>query len=48
LWAEIGNEMPFGRKISSEDSVKMLAVGSTSSFGRRAVLCLKEKVFGNM
>jgi hypothetical protein len=33
LWAEYGNEMPFSRKISSEDSVKMLAVGSTPSFG---------------
>jgi hypothetical protein len=37
LWAEFGNEMPFGRKISSEDSVKMLAVGNTLSFGRRTV-----------
>jgi hypothetical protein len=47
LWAEIGNEIPFDKKIFLEDSVKMLAVGSTSSFGRKAVLCLKEKVFGN-
>jgi hypothetical protein len=37
LWAEFGNEMLFGRKISSEDSVKMLPVGSTPSFGRRTV-----------
>jgi hypothetical protein len=39
--------MPFGGKISSEDSVKMLAVGSTPSFGRGTVLFLKEEVFGN-
>jgi hypothetical protein len=37
LWAEFGKEAPFGRKFSSKDSVKMLAVGSTPSFGRRAV-----------
>jgi hypothetical protein len=37
LWAEFGNEMPFGRKISLEDSVKILAVGSTPLFGRRTV-----------
>jgi hypothetical protein len=47
LWAEFGNEMPFGRKISSEDLVKMLAVGSTPSFGRETVLRLKEELFGN-
>jgi hypothetical protein len=47
LWAEIGNEIPFDKKISSEDSVKMLAVGRTPSFGRKAFLCLKEEVFGN-
>jgi hypothetical protein len=29
LWAEFGKEMPFGRKISSKYSVKMLAVGCT-------------------
>jgi hypothetical protein len=47
LWAEFGNEMPFGRKISLGESVKMLAVGSTPSFGRGTVLRLKEEVFGN-
>jgi hypothetical protein len=46
LWAEFGDEMPFGRKISSEDSVKMPVVGSTPSFGR-GTLRLKEEVFGN-
>jgi hypothetical protein len=46
LWAEFGKEMPFGRKLSSKHSVKVPAVGSTSSFGRRVVLCL-EKTFGN-
>jgi hypothetical protein len=33
LWAEFGKEMPFGRKIFSKDSVRMLAVGSMPSFG---------------
>jgi hypothetical protein len=47
LWAEFGNEMPFGRKISSEDLVKMLAFCSTPSFDRETVLRLKEEVFGN-
>jgi hypothetical protein len=37
LWAEFGKETPFGRKFSSKDSVKLLAVGSAPSFGRRAV-----------
>jgi hypothetical protein len=37
LWAEFGKEMPFGRKISSKDSVEILAVGNTPSFGRRTV-----------
>jgi hypothetical protein len=46
LWAEFGNEMPFGSKISSKDSVKMLAVGSTPSFGRRTVCALKRKLSG--
>jgi hypothetical protein len=33
-------------KISSEDSVKMLAVGNTPSFGRRTVCALKRKISG--
>jgi hypothetical protein len=37
LWAEFGKEVPFSRKFSSKDSVKILAVGSTPSFGRRDV-----------
>jgi hypothetical protein len=37
LWAEFGKEAPFGRKFSLKDSAKILAVGSTPSFGRRAV-----------
>jgi hypothetical protein len=37
LWAEFGKEAPFGRKFSSKDSVKILAVGSTPLFSRRAV-----------
>jgi hypothetical protein len=47
LWAEFGKKTPFGRKFSSKPSVKMPAVGSTPSFGRRAVLRLEEEVFGN-
>jgi hypothetical protein len=39
--------MPFGRKkISSEDSVKMLAVGNTPSFGKRTVCAFKGKFSG--
>jgi hypothetical protein len=37
LWAEFGKEAPFGKKFSSKDSVKILAVGSTPSFSRRVV-----------
>jgi hypothetical protein len=47
LWAEFGKKTPFGRKVSSKHSVKMPAVGSTPSFGRRAVSRLKEEEFGN-
>jgi hypothetical protein len=48
LWAEFGKEIPFGGKFSSKHSVKMLAVGRTPSFGRRAVLRLEEEAFGNI
>jgi hypothetical protein len=37
LWAEFGKGAQFGRKFSSEDSTKILAVGSVPSFGRRVV-----------
>jgi hypothetical protein len=37
LWAEFGRRAPFGKRFSSKHSVKVSAVGSTSSFGRRAV-----------
>jgi hypothetical protein len=37
LWAEFRKEVPFGRKFSSKDSVKIIVVGSTPSFGRRTV-----------
>jgi hypothetical protein len=47
LWAEFGKETPFGRKFSSKDSVKMPAVGSAPSFGRRVVLRLEKEAFGN-
>jgi hypothetical protein len=47
LWDEFGKETPFDRKFSSKHSVKMSAVGSTPSFGRRTVLHLEEEAFGN-
>jgi hypothetical protein len=37
LWSEFCKEAPFGRKFSSKVSVKILAVGITPSFGRRAI-----------
>jgi uncharacterized protein (DUF488 family) len=45
LWATFGKKTPFRRKFSSKHSVKMPAVGSTPSFGRRAVLRLEEEAF---
>jgi hypothetical protein len=47
LWAEFGKETLFGRRFSSKHLVKVPAVGSTPSFGRRAVLRLEEEAFGN-
>jgi hypothetical protein len=47
LWVEFGKETSFGRKFTSKHSVKMHAVGTTPSFGRRAVLRLEEEAFGN-
>jgi hypothetical protein len=47
LWAEFGKRAPFGRRFSSKHSVKMPAVGSTPTFGRRAVSRLEERAFGN-
>jgi hypothetical protein len=38
---------PFGKRFSSKHSVKTSAVGSVSTFGRRAVLRLEEEAFGN-
>jgi hypothetical protein len=35
-----------GGKISSENSVKMLAVGNTPSFGKRTVCAFKRKFSG--
>jgi hypothetical protein len=46
-WAEFGKETPFGRKFSSKHLVKVPAVGSMPSFGRRAVLFLEKETFGN-
>jgi hypothetical protein len=48
LWAEFGKRTPFGKKFSSKHSVKTPTVGSTPSFGRRAVSRLEEKAFENM
>jgi uncharacterized protein with von Willebrand factor type A (vWA) domain len=47
LWVEFGRRAPFGKRFSSKHSVKTHAVGSTSSFGRRAVSCLEEEAFRN-
>jgi hypothetical protein len=47
LWAEFGKGTPFGRKFSSKHSVKVPAIDSTPSFGRRAVLRLEKEAFGN-
>jgi hypothetical protein len=47
LWAEFGKETPFDKKFSSKHSVKVPAVGSTPSFGRRAILRLEKEAFGN-
>jgi hypothetical protein len=47
LWAEFGRRAPFGKRFSSKHSVKTSAVGSTSSFGKRAVSLLEEEAFGN-
>jgi hypothetical protein len=47
LWAEFGRKVQFGKRFSSKHSVKALAFGSVSSFGRRTVSRLEEKAFGN-
>jgi hypothetical protein len=47
LWAEFGNKTHSAGKISSEDSVKMLAVGSAPSFGKRTA-CAFERKFSGM
>jgi hypothetical protein len=47
MWAEFGKRTPFGKRFSSKHSVKMPAVGSTPSFGRRVVSRLEDKAFGN-
>jgi hypothetical protein len=49
IWyrAEFGKEAPFDRKFSSRRLVKMPALGSAPSFGRRAVLRLEKEAFGN-
>jgi hypothetical protein len=46
LWAEFGNKNHSVGKISLEDSVKMLAVGSAPSFGKRTVYAFERKFSG--
>jgi hypothetical protein len=46
LWAKFGRRAPFDKKLSSKYSVKTSAVGSASSFGKRAVSRLEEEAFG--
>jgi hypothetical protein len=43
LWAEFGRKAPFGKRFSSKHLVEASAAGSTSSFGKRAVLHLEEE-----
>jgi hypothetical protein len=40
LWTEFGKRAPFDRRFSSKHSVKMPAVGSTSSFGKKSCFTL--------
>jgi hypothetical protein len=47
LWAEFGRGVPFDRIFPSTHSVKVPAVGSASSFGKRAVPRLKAETFGS-
>jgi hypothetical protein len=46
LWAEFGKKAPFGKKFSLKHSVKMPAVGSAPSFGRRVVFAWTRKHSG--
>jgi hypothetical protein len=46
LWTEFGKRAPFGKRFSSKHSAKTPAVGSTSSFDRRAVSRLEEEAVG--
>jgi hypothetical protein len=48
MWAEFGRKTLFGRRSSSKHSVEASAVGSTSSFDRRAVPRMKAKAFMNV
>jgi hypothetical protein len=47
MWAEFGRRTPFGKRFSSEHSVEASVVGSTSSFGRRAVPQMRAEAFGS-
>jgi hypothetical protein len=40
LWAEFGKKTPFVRKFSSKHSVKVPAVRSTPSFGRKGCFAI--------
>ena len=47
MWAELGRKTPFGRSFPSKHSAEASAVGSTSSFGRRAVPRMEAEAFRN-
>jgi hypothetical protein len=47
MWAEFGRRVLFGRRFLSTHSVEASAVGSASSFGKRAVPWLKAETFGS-
>jgi hypothetical protein len=47
MWAEFGRRTPFGRRFSSKHSVEASVVGSTLSFGKRAIPRVKAEAFGS-
>jgi hypothetical protein len=46
MWAEFGKRVPFGRRFPLTHSVEASAVGSASSFSKRAFPQLKAETFG--
>jgi hypothetical protein len=47
MWAEFSRRIPFNSRFSSKHSVEASAIGSTSSFGSRAVPRVKAEAFGS-